>query len=72
MTTIFFSDGTYSSLLSTDYADQRRSGAWEIKDGKFVLTYLNMIVYNYSFSRNNKSLTLNCIDSYEIYNLTKQ
>ncbi len=51
----FFSDGTYNSISGS----ATQSGMWELKDEKLVFTTLGgTITYNYSFSNNDKTLTL--------------
>ena len=51
----FFSDGTYNSISGST----TQSGMWELKDEKLVFTTSGgTITYNYSFSNNDKTLTL--------------
>jgi len=63
----YFSDGTFTD-------ENSNGGTYDMKDGKFVMTYENgnSLVYNYSFSDNDKTLTLTKVgtSSSEVY--TKQ
>ena len=65
-TFIFFSDGTGS-------IPEGVSTTWDIKDGKLVITTSNQLstyTYMYSFSNNDKHLSLS--NTYETLNLVKQ
>ena len=55
LTIYLFSDGTCTFIIS--------SGTWDLKDGMLIIESssslgTNILAYNYSFSNNNRTLTL--------------
>ena len=75
--TIYWTNTTYTFLSDGTFAEGLESGTWELKDGKLVIhaqfSDINYIVVNnYSFSDNDKILTLTSVSdgSYTAY--TKQ
>ena len=68
-TIIFFSDGT---LHYTLYGITTNAGTWEIKDGKLIKNTIGQGVYNYTFTDDDKTLTLESVTSGKIEIYTKQ
>ena len=66
----FLSDGTYSA----SFFSGSESGTWDITDGKLVKTAGSnpTLVYTYSFSNNDKSVTVTSTTQNEQWSLTKQ
>ncbi len=66
----FLSDGTYTASLPLS----TESGTWDIQDGKLKKQGGSnpMVVYNYSFTSDDKSLILTSTTENEQWVLTKQ
>jgi len=67
----FFSDGTLSYTIST-IGGNSIPGSWEIKDDKLIINAISQSVNYYSFSNNDRTLTLTSVSGGASWNLYKQ
>ena len=67
--TIFHEDGTTTSILD----DLQETGTWKLENDRLIITFLGLILtFDYSFSNNDKTLTITNIEFNKTYVMTKQ